>query len=102
MWTYSPSQNQSWCTPRECSPEQSKNEIERDDAAAVGGDLHRHAFAHAAEAVEQVVGQQLEIPGDSAVGAGLAGLPAHGGLLDGRRFLRGLCFQNLLLGNRLL
>ena len=28
MWTYSPSQNQSWCTPRECSPEQSKNEIE--------------------------------------------------------------------------
>ena len=29
MWTYSPSQNQSWCTPRECSPEQSKNETER-------------------------------------------------------------------------
>ena len=29
MCTYSPSQNQSWCTPRECGPEQSKNEIER-------------------------------------------------------------------------
>ena len=28
MWTYSPSQNQSWWTPRECSPEQSKNEID--------------------------------------------------------------------------
>ena len=27
--TYSPSQNQSWCTPREVGPEQSKNEIER-------------------------------------------------------------------------
>ena len=43
---------------------------EPDDAAAVGRDLHRHAFAHAAEAVEQVVGEQLEIPGDDAVGAG--------------------------------
>ena len=39
-----------------------------DDAAAVRRDLHRHAFAHAAEAVEQVVGEQLEIPGDGAVG----------------------------------
>ena len=28
MWTYSPSQNQSWCTPRECGPEQSKNAID--------------------------------------------------------------------------
>ena len=28
VWTYSPSQNQSWCTPRECAPEQSKTEID--------------------------------------------------------------------------
>ena len=28
VWTYSPSQNQSWCTPREVGPEQSKNEID--------------------------------------------------------------------------
>ena len=35
-----------------------------DDAAAVFGDLHAHAFAHAAEAAEIVLRQQLEIPGD--------------------------------------
>jgi hypothetical protein len=29
MCTYSPSQNHSWWTPRECSPEQSKKAIER-------------------------------------------------------------------------
>ena len=34
-----------------------------DDAAPVLGDLHRHAFAHAAEAAEIVLRQQLEIPG---------------------------------------
>ena len=42
-----------------------------EDAAAVRRDLDRHAFAHAAEAVEQVVAEQLEIPGDRpAVAAG--------------------------------
>ena len=143
MWTYSPSANQSWCTPRECGPEQStkaidfgllrlgdveqleagrlladllalvgdrhhlvgdlqrigahvalrqvgladhlglarigdvdRGEILRralvrqpDDAPAVGRDLDRHAFAHAAEAVERVLGEQLEVPGDRIVGA---------------------------------
>ena len=28
MWTYSPSTNHSWWTPRECGPEASKNEID--------------------------------------------------------------------------
>ena len=84
---------------------------EPDDAAAIRRDLHRHAFAHAAEAAEQVVGQELEIPGDGAVGLGLAGprgLAADGGLLDGgfRGLLRlgfdGLLFRNGLPGNLLL
>ncbi len=34
------------------------------DAAAVLGDLTCHAFAHAAEAAQFVLGQQLEIPGN--------------------------------------
>jgi hypothetical protein len=34
------------------------------DAAAVLGQLHCDAFAHAAEAAEIVLRQQLEIPGD--------------------------------------
>ena len=29
MWTYSPSQNHSWWTPREVGPEASKKAIER-------------------------------------------------------------------------
>jgi len=37
---------------------------EPEDAAPSGRDLDRHAFAHAAEAVEQVVAEQLEVPGD--------------------------------------
>ena len=37
---------------------------EPEDAAAVGRDLDRHAFAHAAEAVEQVMADELEIPGN--------------------------------------
>src|SRR5262249_39072171 len=37
---------------------------EPEDAAAVGRDLDRHAFAHAAETVEQVMAEELEIPGD--------------------------------------
>ena len=53
-----------------------------DDAPAVRRDLDRHAFAHAAEAVERVLGEQLEIPGDRVVGAGLTGLAAYGWLLD--------------------
>ena len=42
---------------------------EPDDAPAVRRDLHRHAFAHAAEAVELVLGEQLEIPAHGAVGS---------------------------------
>jgi hypothetical protein len=33
-----------------------------DDAAAVLRDLHRHALAHAAEAIELVMGDELEVP----------------------------------------
>ena len=42
---------------------------EPQDAAAVLGDLDRHALAHAAEAVELVVGQQLEVLADGLVRA---------------------------------
>ena len=38
------------------------------DAAAILGDLDRHALAHAAEAVELVVGQELEVPDRRLVG----------------------------------
>src|SRR5262245_46205566 len=76
---------------------------EPQDAAAVGRDLDRHAFAHAAEAVEQVMAEQLEIPGDRAAVALRCGLgrdrPARllrRGLLC-RRLLR-----RLLLGDDLL
>ena len=77
-----------------------------DDAPAVGRDLHRHALAHAAEAVEHVVGQELEVPGDDSVGAGARGVAADGGLVNGGGF-RGLdnLLDNLLgnlLGRRLL
>ncbi len=41
-----------------------------DDAAAVLGDRDRHAFAHAAEAAEVVMGERLEIPGDGLTGLG--------------------------------
>ena len=41
------------------------------NAAAVRRDLHRHAFAHAAEALQQIGAIVLEIPGDDAVRAGL-------------------------------
>ena len=43
---------------------------EPDDAPAVGRDLHRHAFAHAAETAEHIVGQKLEIPGDGSIAVG--------------------------------
>src|SRR5262245_27537834 len=43
---------------------------EPEDAAAVGRDLDRHAFAHAAEAVEQVTGDKLEVPSDRFAVAG--------------------------------
>ena len=42
---------------------------EPEDAAAVGRDLDRHAFAHAAEAVERVLADEPEIPGDGLVRA---------------------------------
>jgi hypothetical protein len=35
---------------------------EPDDAAAVLGDLDRHALAHAPEAAQLMMGEQLEIP----------------------------------------
>ena len=35
-----------------------------DDAPPVLGDLYRHAFAHAAEAAESVLGEELEVPDD--------------------------------------
>ena len=150
VWTYSPSQNQSWCTPREWSARAVEERdrfrllrhrdveqlepgrlqalflglvghrhqvaagLERvgahvrlrqiglhhhlglarigdvdggevlrralvrepEDAPAVGRDLDRHAFAHAAEAVERVLADELEIPGDGlvrALGGGLVG-----------------------------
>ena len=43
---------------------------EPEDAPAVLGDLDRHALAHAAEAVELVVGEQLEVPDRRLVGGG--------------------------------
>src|SRR5262249_57146229 len=67
-----------------------------EDAAAVGCDLDRHAFAHAAETVEHVMADELEIPGDRfAVAAWTfrGGAPRHGFLRGGffrRRFLRRL------------
>src|SRR5262249_8760902 len=67
-----------------------------EDAAAVGCDLDRHAFAHAAETVEHVMADELEIPGDRfAVAAWTfrGGAPRHGFLRGGffrRRFLRPL------------
>src|SRR5712692_7648899 len=72
---------------------------EPEDAAAVGGDLDRHAFAHAAEAVEQVVGDEPEIPGDrSAVAA-----PArHGGFPLRRRFFWRRLLCRRLFRDRLL
>jgi hypothetical protein len=42
---------------------------EPEDAAAVRRDLDRHAFAHAAEALQLMLGQQLEIPGDRLIAA---------------------------------
>src|SRR5258705_5385350 len=39
-----------------------------DDPPAVGRDLDRHAFAHAAEAVQRVLGDELEVPGNRIVG----------------------------------
>jgi hypothetical protein len=38
------------------------------DAAAILGDLDRHAFAHTAEAVEFVMSQQFEVPDYRLVG----------------------------------
>src|SRR5262245_7759344 len=75
---------------------------EPEDAAAVGCDLDRHAFAHAAETVEQMMADELEIPGDRpAVAADRtfrgARAPRHGLLC--RRFFRG-CFLRRLLALR--
>ena len=53
-----------------------------DDAAAVRRDLDRHAFAHAAEAIELVLGEQLEIPADRLVAALQRALFGHQGLLE--------------------
>ena len=41
----------------------------RHTAPAIGRDLDRHAFAHAAEAVERMLGEQLEVPRNRVVGA---------------------------------
>ena len=61
-----------------------------DDAAAVFGDLHRHAFAHAAEAAEIVLRQQLEIPGDGFAGLGQRIVGGGHFWACGRRPWRGL------------
>ncbi len=60
-----------------------------EDAAAVRRDLNRHALAHAAEPVEQVVAEQLEIPGD---GLAVAAQRALSGRRCLRRGLLGGCF----------
>ncbi len=78
-------------------------------AAAVRRDLQRHAFAHAAETVEHVVREQLEVPVDDAVAAlagGLAGRLLRRGLrcriLFRRRGLLGCLLHRLLFCRRLL
>ena len=43
------------------------------DAAAVLRELHRHALAHAAEAVERVLGKEAEIPDRGKFHAGVLG-----------------------------
>ena len=53
------------------------------DATAVGRDLDRHAFAHAAESVEHVVAEQLEVPGDRSAVAGERSSAATGFLAAG-------------------
>src|SRR5262249_32539951 len=71
---------------------------EPEDAAAVGRDLDRHAFAHAAETVEQVMADELEIPGDRppvAAWTFRAGGP-WGGFIC-RRFLGGRLLRRLLV-----
>src|SRR3954469_16330649 len=50
---------------------------EPEDAAAVLGQLHRHALAHAAEAVEGVMREDVEIP-DQRVAAIGGGALRHG------------------------
>ena len=55
-----------------------------DDAPPVLGDLDRHAFAHAAEAGELVVGDELEIPFD----------------LVGHVFTSALCRDSSMAGHR--
>src|SRR6516165_11344103 len=72
---------------------------EPEDTAAVGRDLDRHAFAHAAETVEQMMADELEIPGDRpAVAADRtfrgARAPGHGFLC--RRFFRRRFLHRLL------
>ena len=73
---------------------------EPEDAAAVGRDLDRHAFAHAAEAVEHVMGEQLEVPGDgpplliglfagAAFGAGFLATVLFGAAFFGAAFFAG-------------
>src|SRR5262249_5798880 len=47
---------------------------EPEDAPAVRRDLDRHAFAHAAKAVEQVMGDELEVPRDRSA---VAERPLH-------------------------
>src|SRR5262249_47835394 len=75
---------------------------EPEDATAVGCDLDRHAFAHAPEPVEQMMADELEIPGDRPTVAADrtfrgARAPRHGLLC--RRFFRG-CFLRRLLALR--
>src|SRR5262249_50559821 len=72
---------------------------EPEDAAAVGRDLDRHAFAHAAQTVEQVMADELEIPGDRpAVAADrtFRGARALRHRLLCRRFFRGRLLRRLL------
>ena len=50
---------------------------EPDDASPIGRDLHRHAFTHAAEAAELVLGEQLEIPAHRFVLCGQRAFLSH-------------------------
>jgi hypothetical protein len=56
---------------------------EPDDAPPVFGDLHRHAFAHAAEAAELVLRQQLEIPAHRLAGLSKRAVGRHCGSVVG-------------------
>ena len=58
---------------------------EPEDAPAIGRDLDRHALAHAAKAVERMLSDQIEIPGDGRIAPGLQRAylgSSHGVLLE--------------------